>query len=734
MHVRISSVTRNGKTYQYAQLVESYRRPSDKMPALRVLATLGSPDDIEVDNLREALAAARAGKRVAVLRQTRAASARPDKPTANLRYLDLAVLLRVYRDLGLDEMLAELMPQGEESVAPASIVAALVLQRCVDPGSKLYASRWLPRTALPELLHLAPASFNNTRLHRVLDALDEATRALMAKLPARYAQRDGAFASLFLDVTDTWFVGDGPALAARGKTKEGRIERKVGIVLLCNEHGLPLRWEVIAGSQADNVAMMSMLRSIAAVSWASQAPLVCDRAMGKTLQIREMLETGLRFVTALTVTEFEAYAPALPHAPFAQLDAPPSDEHDQAAVQRYVAEVARVAETSGLHEVDDDLFVLDLGIVARAEVDDDQARSEIEGESITVHSMRLAREMEEAKTRGQAASYAAAGRSLGLHKALANKYLELRRLSEQQQRDVMEGKAAHCSLEALLSVAAIRDADEQQRAFDALVATPASTRRPRTARMPRTSESGPKAAPKPIRVRAAVYFNPHRFIEQRRTARRQLDRIDTFVTALRAKIAASPARYNERMVSALIDRKLREESLLDAFRVTVSPAKASRGLDLEVTLERAEWARRRRYDGFTVLVAQADLSITAEALCRLYRAKDAVEKDFQTIKSVVELRPVWHHTDAKVRAHVTLCMLALLLERTLQRALEPSGRTAEAALESLAECRLNLYAAQNGPGTYCITQIDDEQRAILKALRMLHLATDDDLTEKIRPR
>jgi len=46
-------------------------------------------------------------------------------------------------------------------------------------------------------------------------------------------------------------------------------------------------------------------------------------------------------------------------------------------------------------------------------------------------------------------------------------------------------------------------------------------------------------------------------------------------------------------------------------------------------------------------------------LCRTYRAKDAVETDFQVIKSLIKLRPVRHRTDAKVRAHVTLCMLAL---------------------------------------------------------------------------
>ena len=72
----------------------------------------------------------------------------------------------------------------------------------------------------------------------------------------------------------------------------------------------------------------------------------------------------------------------------------------------------------------------------------------------------------------------------------------------------------------------------------------------------------------------------------------------------------------------------------------------------------------------------------------MYRAKDAVERDFQTIKSDIELRPVLHHTDPKVRSHLSLCMLALLLERTMERRLRSVGlrMTAPAAIETSFPC------------------------------------------------
>lgn len=726
MHIRVCRTHRNGNTYEYAQLVESFRR-ADGMPAHRVIATLGRPDDVVVLNLRKALDAARQGKRVAVGRQASLPRSTPAKPTANLRYLDLAVLLDLWREARLPELLDELMPAGDHDVSPAAVVAALALQRCVDPGSKLYATRWLPRTALPELLGIEPGQFNNTRLHRVLDELDQSTTALMAKLPRGYVEREGAFASLFLDVSDAWFAGEGPAIAKRAKTKEGMVARKIGILLLCNERGYPLRWDVIEGTQNDSVAMTGMLRSIAGVGWASQAPVVCDRAMGKTAQIRQMLATGLHFLTALTVTEFDAYAPQLPHQALSELhpSEPASHERDR-------DQAARCAEVAGMQRVEDDLLVMDLGVVERADVVS-RSIAVAETQDETVEAMRRARALEEAVAQGRFASYAAAGRSLGLGKSLTHKLHHLTRLSEQQQRDVLDGKAIGTIAE-LLIVTAMQDPEQRAQAFDALVRRPPQSqrRRPRTCPTP----TGPVAPEPPLRLRVVAYFNPDRFVHERRQAQAQLAELRSFVTELNANLSRPRSRQTEHTIAAAVDRRLRQDSLLDAFAVRIRnqthPQRAY--WQVELLLDETEWARRRRYDGFTVLVAHEQLPHNAVELCRLYRAKDAVEKDFQVIKSVVQLRPIRHQTESKVRAHVTICMLALLLERMLRRKLAGHAGSAEAAIETLAPCHLNLYAGEHEPAAYTITEPDQDQRAILRVLRLRHLADDDYLAEKITPR
>lgn len=100
-----------------------------------------------------------------------------------------------------------------------------------------------------------------------------------------------------------------------------------------------------------------------------------------------------------------------------------------------------------------------------------------------------------------------------------------------------------------------------------------------------------------------------------------------------------------------------------------------------------------------------------------------VEKDFHVIKSVVRLRPNRHHTEAKVNAHVTLCMLALMLERHLGHKLDGSC-SAETALETLATCHPNQY--ERSLPLYSLTKTDDERRRLLRKLHLPLVADSND--------
>ena len=139
------------------------------MPTQRVVANLGARSELEIENLKRALAASRSGQAVVV--GTQDIVPQSCEVLDNFAYLDVAVVLALLQRLGVSALLRELLPRPEADVPDADIVLALVTQRCVVPDSKLAATEWFPRTALPELLGLPPERFNNSRVHRVLLSL-----------------------------------------------------------------------------------------------------------------------------------------------------------------------------------------------------------------------------------------------------------------------------------------------------------------------------------------------------------------------------------------------------------------------------------------------------------------------------------------------------------------------------------------------------------------------------------
>jgi transposase len=77
-------------------------------------------------------------------------------------------------------------------------------------------------------------------------------------------------------------------------------------------------------------------------------------------------------------------------------------------------------------------------------------------------------------------------------------------------------------------------------------------------------------------------------------------------------------------------------------------------------------------DGIYVLrtSVSADTLPTAEVV-RSYKQLKEVERAFRTLKGPLELRPIHHYLEDRVRAHVFLCMLAYHLARHLRQALKP---------------------------------------------------------------
>jgi hypothetical protein len=114
------------------------------------------------------------------------------------------------------------------------------------------------------------------------------------------------------------------------------------------------------------------------------------------------------------------------------------------------------------------------------------------------------------------------------------------------------------------------------------------------------------------------------------------------------------------------------------------------------------------------LLRTADPKLSAEDIALGYKQLLEVERGWRDMKQVIDLRPVYHRREDRIRAHVTLCWLALLLARISENA---TGRTWPELPRELDKIHIGTFA---GPaGTFQQrTELTKQQRDILRALQI----------------
>ncbi len=139
-------------------------------------------------------------------------------------------------------------------------------------------------------------------------------------------------------------------------------------------------------------------------------------------------------------------------------------------------------------------------------------------------------------------------------------------------------------------------------------------------------------------------------------------------------------------------------------------------------IDRAAVHAEQRLDG-KFLLRTSDPTLSAEDVALGYKQLLEVERAWRDLKTSLELRPVYHRKEERIRAHVLLCWLALLLVRIAESATGETWRNLRNELERL---HLGTFAGPAGT-SHQRTELTAGQKDILRALelpeppRFLHL-------------
>ena len=120
------------------------------------------------------------------------------------------------------------------------------------------------------------------------------------------------------------------------------------------------------------------------------------------------------------------------------------------------------------------------------------------------------------------------------------------------------------------------------------------------------------------------------------------------------------------------------------------------------------------------LIATSEKRLEALDAVRIYKELSDVERGFRCLKDVLEMRPIYHKSERRVRAHIFVAALALLLTRLLERRLKEAGvkLSAQQAMQAVSTIHLVRFRLDRQKPRVGVSVGSGQARQVLRALEI----------------
>ena len=197
---------------------------------------------------------------------------------------------------------------------------------------------------------------------------------------------------------------------------------------------------------------------------------------------------------------------------------------------------------------------------------------------------------------------------------------------------------------------------------------------------------------------------------------------DRFVICHNPEAATRDAAVRDQIVARLAERLAGSDTLSARKRAELTGAlrtKAAFARFLRTTpggllrVDRAAVRRDANFDG-KFLLRTSDQSLSAADIASGYKGLYQAERGWRDLKSTIDLRPIYHRREDRIRAHVQLHWLALLVLRVAETTVGDTWRNIRDELE-----RMHLVTLATSEGHLAQrSQLTPGQRSILRALEL----------------
>jgi transposase len=133
-----------------------------------------------------------------------------------------------------------------------------------------------------------------------------------------------------------------------------------------------------------------------------------------------------------------------------------------------------------------------------------------------------------------------------------------------------------------------------------------------------------------------------------------------------------------------------------------------------IEIDNAKISDDAKYDGYKALATTTDLKV--EDILSKYRDLFEVEHTFRALKSQLEIRPVFHWTNGRIRGHIAMCFIAFTFINHIKNATQLQYGDIIKAMDKMQVSEIRDDKANNS--LYMRSKIDYNQNIIINKLKL----------------
>lgn len=593
MFPRIARSKKKSGTYDYLVISESVH-VKGRGSTTRNVANLGNVQQFppkEVENLIDGL--------IRLFQIEKYSLSEQVEIIESLEHGSIIFWQKLWNKLGLSGAIKKLSGSKNSRVKidVEKYVEMMVVNRCVDPLSKLGATRWVDRTCYKAMKGYSDLDFDVEYFYRSMDYLlaikDELELYLYEKLKTLFSIN---VKLTFYDITSTFFYTDNCSIGRKGHSRDLRPDKEqIVIGVVTSWEGYPIKHYVFEGNTKDEQTVIEVVKQLKKEYRIEETTFVGDRGMITKLNLSTIESEGFDYIMGVKHRQSEIHQMLFS-----------DDELDKDHYKEY----------KGLKIHERDILVKDFLLWKIKSILNEEGCCPKGDSFVTIEAL-----------------------------------IESLNNLDKVEHATIRGAVSHLTKDSKIRSRIASVIRKYHGQYD-------------------------------NKLRTIICLNEERKVLGKRRRDAKISGISELLSELFTSDKGDVIKIEKKIDGIFKGYKRRYKKFFIIVRDNAQKA-------VDYTLNKKAIAEDEKYDGIFIL-ATSRRDLEAEKVVDSYKSLKEVEMLFDDLKHFVDIRPIRHWLEVRVRAHVFQCILALLLKRIFEINYM-GGKAIMQPLEEISKSKLIKY-------------------------------------------